>query len=642
MTEFAGIVTFDRDRGEIQSEEQIGRAVALAGKGKAAARRIDGALFVQQTGNGDTLPMQGSVRNLFAANARLDNRSELGEALAITPPDLAATPDGALILRMFERWGEAGIARCLGAFAFALWDTSARRLILGRDCLGNRALFFHRGDGFVAFATTLRTMLAMACVPRAIDEMTLADILAVNLHEPHRTVYRGIDRVPSRSLVIFDTAATDCRHYWSPNFDARPPYRREQDYIERARELLDQAVADATRDTAHVAIWTSGGLDSSAIAATVARIGAAQRITCYTLVPPPDLDIELEANRYLDESDKVEALARMHPALDVRLFAPESTHPDMADDTRYFARANAPALNPDNHADFSYLYHGMAAAGHSAFLYGRSGNFGLSWPGSLSLISLLNSGRWWNFTRELRASARESDRGLMKTFAGEVVAPAAPVWLRRLVHRLKRRDPDSVAGYSALNPTYFRDHDLTRRWRGQGFDPQRVMRGRDPAHYRARRLFDHNQPGRDFYAMTRAMYGCETCDPLGDRRLLEFLLTVPEPMYRRNGVPRAFARAVLADRLPPEILHERRRGEQAANWFRQMNARRHDIAAEIDRLQLSASASRMIDLSRLKRSISEWPTDEHAAQKREIEFKHVLSRSVHVGRFIRWVEGGNA
>ena len=150
---------------------------------------------------------------------------------------------------MHERWGEAGVARCLGAFAFALWDAEARRLTLGRDCLGNRALFYHRGPQFVAFATTLGALLALPGVPRAIDEMALAQFMAVNHREQQRTFYRGIERVPSRTMVSVDRNGMPSRKYWTPDLDAPPLYRREEDYIERARELLDIAVASATRDT---------------------------------------------------------------------------------------------------------------------------------------------------------------------------------------------------------------------------------------------------------------------------------------------------------------------------------------------------------------------------------------------------------
>jgi asparagine synthase (glutamine-hydrolysing) len=648
MTAFAGIVAFDGAPAEIQTEEQIGRAVSAARKGRLQTDRLSGALFVQRTlvsvnggqGSSPRLAVR-SVHALFAADARLDNRAELAVALAIPPPALAQTPDGVLILRAYHRWGDAGLARCLGAFAFALWDADARRLILARDCLGNRALFFHRGDGFVVFATTLRALLTMSCVPREIDEITLANFLALNLGEPRRTFYRGIERVPSRTLVAIDRDSISHRHYWSPNLNAPPPFRREQDYIERARELFDQAVAAATSDTPHVAISASGGFDSSAIAATAARLGRAERITCYTLVPPVGLQIDVGRSFYLDERSKVEALARMFPALEVRFLAPERTHPDMVDDTRFLARASIPILNPANHGAFSYLYDAAAAMGHKALLTGNSGNFGLTWAGSFSIRASLRGGQWWNFLRELHALAEQDDRGLARAFVEEVVMPTAPAELRRLIHRWRGRDPDSVAQFSALSPAFSADHDLALLWREQGFDPWFGTSGWNAARHRADRLFDHNQFGRDFDSASDELYGYEMRDPHADRRLLEFLLSVPEPMFRRNGVPRSFARAVLADRLPPEILHERRYGAQGVAWFRGLDARREDIAIEIERLAASPLASRMIDVPRLRRLMHEWPADEQAAEKRRREFR-ALTRGAHVGRFIRWVEGGNA
>ena len=108
-----------------------------------------------------------------------------------------------------------------------------------------------------------------------------------------------------------------------------------------------------------------------------------------------------------------------------------------------------------------------------------------------------------------------------------------------------------------------------------------------------------------------------------------------------RGVARSFARSVLADRLPPEILNERRRGVQDANWYRRLKLRRRAIADDIERLEGSPTVCHLIDLPRLKRLIERWPSDEQSAQSRIVEYKLALARAVHVGRFIRWVEGGN-
>lgn len=649
MSAFAGVVTLAATSDDDDMLMAAYHAVSALKAGRSSIRRLAGATFVHCASPGEPR-IHGEAagpltevdgRILFAAAARIDNRDELGSVLGLSNADRNRVPDAQLLLALYRRWGDAGIARCVGAFAFALWDAEARRLILGRDCLGNRALFYYRGPRFVAFASSLRLLLALPGVPRAIDEEAVADLLAVNHRDQEHTLYRNILRVPGRTLLTLDASEIQSRKYWSPDLQADLTYRREEEYVERGRELFDLAVACATRDTPGVAIAVSGGLDSSAIAATVARLNRARSITCFCKVPPRGADIELGPFRYLDGRNKVEALARMHPGLSVRFIDSEADDRIKPDDARYFARAGLPAMSgapPTN----SYFAEALRSSGHPAVLIGNHGDFGLSWRGPLSLLALLGARQWRSFSRETIAIARESRRSLPRTIASEIVMPAAPFWLRRLIHRLRGRDPDSVAQHSLLNPVFVADSGLADRWREQRFDPWFGPRDLNPARWRAERIFDHNQYAGDLRAMAPEIVGYEVRDPYADRRVLEFALSVPEPMYRRNGIPRDFARRVFADRLPPIILNERRRGTNTPTWFRSLDLQRQDIAAEIERLDASPLARQLLDLPRLKRLVNDWPKNANEAESRSAEYKLALRRGVHVGRFIRWVEGGNA
>ena len=584
-----------------------------------------------------------SDKQLFVASARLDNRRDLADALAISPAALTGISDADLIQGMSRRWGDGGIARCLGAFVFAQWDAQTRCLTLGRDCLGRRALFFHRGRGFVAFATTFTGLLALPNVPRRLDENVLANFLTFNLIERRRTFYRDIERVPSRTLVAIGQDRLAHRQYWSPNLNAPPPYRRDEDYVERARELFDQAVAAAMADTPRFAIAASGGLDSSAVAATVARLSTGQRIACYTIVPPPGTQIDVGSHRYLDETDKMVALGKMYPALDLRFIVGETAAPQRDEEARLFATMSTPVLGPTLRLAGNYKMHDAVAADrYPTLLVGSFGNFGLSRDGKFSLLALLRAGKMATFLRELVAVARESERGVLRTVARDVVYAAAPGDLKRQMVRLVGGDLESGARQSSLNPNFVAEAALERQWRAEGFSTWPGISGWDLVRHRADYMFDQNQFSRDHAGMFEDLYGYDVRDPHADRRLLEFALTVPEPVYRRNGVPRSFARAVFADLLPRVITDERRRGAQAVTWFSQMQARRQDIVDEVDRLEGSPLARRLIDLPRLKRLLDQWPRDEHAAERRSREFRSVLGRGVHVGRFIRWVEGGNA
>ncbi|MDO8878327.1 MAG: asparagine synthetase B family protein, partial [Pseudolabrys sp.] len=529
--------------------------------------------------------------------------------------------------------------RCLGAFAFAHWDAQARRLTLGRDCLGHRSLLFHRAGDTIIFSNRLPALLAMPQVPREVDTLGLGNLLALNRTGSRRTAYRGIERTPSRSLLTIDRAGIREDYYWSPAFDAAPLYRRDEDYVARARELFGQAVDAVIAGQNDFAIPLSGGLDSSAIAATVARTGRASRIVCYTTLPPPDLDLPISPRRYRDERDKVEVLARMYPALDINFLPWQMSHPFASDPAAFFDRALLPNYAPSSLGMMGVMQGALSR--HALILSGAGGNNGLSWTGNfslLALLALLRAGAWGSFARELPLVARHSGQSIGRTVLSDVLKPARPMALKRLWHRLRGRDPDGVAQYSALNPDFVAQMDLARFSRTQGFDPWFEPSGWSSARLRARLLFDRARIDGDNREWVTDTCGFTTRDPHADRRVLEFALAVPEPLYRRNGVPRSFARAVFADRLPPEILRETRRGVNNLPWFRTLNPQRARIAAEIEWMETSVTARGLIDVPRLKRLLDEWPKDERAAQSRVTDYQLMLARAVHIGSFIRWVE----
>jgi asparagine synthase (glutamine-hydrolysing) len=646
MSILAGVVSLNREAPDSDSEGRLEGAVSARGRGRTTSLRLGKAFFVRTAMPADRADESQIAADrhrhlLFGACARLDNRFELGAALGLSTSELAATHDAALISRMMERSGDEGLAQCLGAFAFAQWDGGSRRLTLVRDSLGCRAWYYNVGDGVVRFSTSIGVLLALPRVSRALDERSLANFLALNTAGGHRTFYQNIDRVPSRTLAIFDETTCRQRHYWTPNLEAAPPFRRAEDYIERARELFDQAVDSAVRDLPRVAIATSGGLDSSAIAATIARRHSGKETTCYTLVAPEGARVAVRAGKYSSERDKVMSLGKMYPSLDIRFIAPEDVEVYGEQDSRLFARANVPVLNPIIWGWNWHLYDAVAKAGHTAMLTGNLGNFGLSWHGRFSLAQPPGAGQWGQYVRAFRALARQRRHGMAAILAMDVLMIDAPRPGRDWIYRLMGRDPHSVAQHSALNPTAVAELGLLDEWKREGFDPWFGPRHRQPVGHRAFRLFDNNQFARDFNAMSGELLGFEIRDPHADRRLLEFALSVPEQMYREHGVPRSFARRVLADRLPSEIVDERRSGPNFTSWFQSMNDRRRDIAGDIERIEASPLASRLLDVPRLKRLMLEWPSDEHAAEARWKDYHLALGRGVHVGRFICSVEGGN-
>src|SRR5581483_1283029 len=98
---------------------------------------------------------------ILVATARLDNRAELCDILGVDHAQRPVTPDSALMLRAYEKWGEDSPRHLLGDWSFAVWERQQQRLFLARDQLGNTALYYYHGPHCFAFASSLKGLRAI-------------------------------------------------------------------------------------------------------------------------------------------------------------------------------------------------------------------------------------------------------------------------------------------------------------------------------------------------------------------------------------------------------------------------------------------------------------------------------------------------
>ena len=139
-------------------------------------------------------PVRGE-RGLVVSAARLDNRDELLETFKISPADAAQTTDGRLASLAFDRWGEEVCPHLQGDWALAAWNARERRLLLARDACGNATLYYYEGKGFIAFASSLKALLALPGVIKEPDMLRLAEVLVSWQHDAELTAYKGFRRL---------------------------------------------------------------------------------------------------------------------------------------------------------------------------------------------------------------------------------------------------------------------------------------------------------------------------------------------------------------------------------------------------------------------------------------------------------------
>jgi len=237
--------------------------------------------------------------------------------------------------------------------------------------LGGAPLFYNLGGRSIAFATDYSGLFALPDLPRTLDEAALGDFLVLNHRRSEETLYAGVRRVPSGAMAIVEDGAPRLDQHWAPGTRATARRGGRAEWVQEARHLLDQAAAARLRSLTPAAAETSGGLDSSAVAATAARLLAPARLHALTLLPPPDVSVRPLRGHYADEHDKVAALGRMHANLDVEFLAPTAPHPNETDPRRMFALAGAPVRNPINYGWFAHLRDRAAETGHRVLLTGQ-------------------------------------------------------------------------------------------------------------------------------------------------------------------------------------------------------------------------------------------------------------------------------
>ncbi|MEO5618230.1 MAG: asparagine synthase-related protein, partial [Candidatus Eisenbacteria bacterium] len=223
----------------------------------------------------------------ITCDARIDAQSELKAKLLALGRDASRASDAQLILHAYHAWGEDCLGHLLGDFTFAIWDAPRRRLLCARDHFGVKPFFYAHADRRVVFSNTLNCVLAHPAVPRALDELAIADFL---VHEANLdtggTAFKAVRRLPPAHCLVATAAGITVKRYWSLP-DREVIYRDDGEYVQRFKDLLDMAVADRVRSD-RVGILMSGGLDSCAVAAGAAVVergaGRSSGLKAFTVV----------------------------------------------------------------------------------------------------------------------------------------------------------------------------------------------------------------------------------------------------------------------------------------------------------------------------------------------------------------------
>jgi asparagine synthase (glutamine-hydrolysing) len=215
-------------------------------------------------------PMANKAGTLWVVfNGEIYNFQKLRAELATRYAFRSGT-DTEVILALYEAYGLECVSRLRGMFAFAIWDAPRRRLVLARDRLGEKPLFYRVDPSGLSFASELKALL-VEDVP-ALDPVAIHHYLTFQYVPAPRTVFAGIRKLPPGHFLVYEKGSFSERRYWSLSYDQKRTGLNEREAQAELRRLLEEAVRlQMVSDVPHGALL-SGGLDSSSVVACMSRL----------------------------------------------------------------------------------------------------------------------------------------------------------------------------------------------------------------------------------------------------------------------------------------------------------------------------------------------------------------------------------
>jgi asparagine synthase (glutamine-hydrolysing) len=211
----------------------------------------------------------GTVHVVF--NGEIYNHRELHERLARRGHRFRTSSDTETLVHLYEDHG-AGLAEHLrGMFGFAVYDATRRRLVLARDRLGQKPLYYWERDGGLAFASEVRSLREFPGFRADIDPAAVAEYLRLGYVPDPLCIYRGVRKLPPGHVLVWERGGGPARveRYWSP---VRAEVAiGEADAVAELRRLLSDAVRSHLESEVPLGAFLSGGVDSSAVVAEMAR-----------------------------------------------------------------------------------------------------------------------------------------------------------------------------------------------------------------------------------------------------------------------------------------------------------------------------------------------------------------------------------
>ena len=219
----------------------------------------------------------------LVCNGEIYNSPELRRQLIAAGHRFKTATDVEVILHLYEEHGKDCAKHLRGMFAFALWDQTNKTLLLARDHLGQKPLFFYQDDERFLFGSEIKAILASGLVQPQIDLEGLWHYVSMRFLPDRYTLFKGIRKLPAGTLLCFQDGACHLERYWDVDF-RRKRRAGEAEILDELDRLLQETIEMHLLSDVRVGAFLSGGIDSSLVSAVMATINRdAQPVPAFSI-----------------------------------------------------------------------------------------------------------------------------------------------------------------------------------------------------------------------------------------------------------------------------------------------------------------------------------------------------------------------
>lgn len=514
---------------------------------------------------------------VLCADVRLDNRDEFSDY-----DNLAALSDSEIVLAAYLKDKRTWAEKLLGDFAIAIWDPMDRTVQLARDAMGMRSLYYYESPEKVVWATEVQQILSVAGVEKRLNESAVAAHLSGLIRQSGMSFYKNIAPVEAGDIVIISEKGKKIRRYWNADPQKKIRYKRASDYADHFRELFSRSVECRLRSIKPVGLSLSGGMDSGSVASTVGWLYEREKC-CYT----PEFrayNWAFDELKQCDERQVSRLITNRYnfPSIDIP-----------ADDS--WPLKDYPEHGPHGDDPFFGMYQFLidrtvekaAEDGVSVLLSGDRGDL-LIGGTVLDLPGMLRAGRPAMMIKDMMTLNDLTGQTVPNIFKNHLIRP--------FVNKIRTERGKSLRFTSPVSyltlPSHLRKDFITKNLDSGYIPPSLKYSSSDRA---VRDRYSHifteiHMHGMIWSERTNARLGVGFADVWSDRRLAEFILSIPQYMVHRVHDQKLIVRRAMTGVMPSEALAGIRKVSPQPLYIKALRKKALHIVRDLSKDMLSAKA----------------------------------------------------